>query len=64
MPVAERRVEVVLPSPGSESADAGLGSDRRHLGTDSDAGFSPAVIVEPATEPPGIHRFPGVFAAR
>lgn len=56
--------EVVVLSPGAEGAEARLGSDFPDLRTELDAGIGLAEILGPATEPPGIHRLPGVFAAR
>ena len=56
--------EVVVLRPGAEGAEARLGSDFPDLRTELDAGIGLAEILGPATEPPGIHRLPGVFAAR
>lgn len=56
--------EVLLLAPGPEGTAARLGSDLTDIQTELDAGLSLAEIVGPATEPPEIHRLPGVFAIR
>lgn len=56
--------EVVVLRPGPEGTEARLGSDFPDLRTELAAGIGLADILGPATEPPGIHRLPGVFAAR
>lgn len=56
--------EVLLLTPGPEGTTARLGNDLPDIQTELDAGLSLAEIVGPATEPPEIHRLPGVFAIR